>query len=133
MRRFHLWFSLASLIALMLGTAYQFNNTFMWLASTELFAQILRGVLIAVVVAQIITLPPRHIALRAATGFTALAAALYGINALFAPHSPVVDSFVFLQTAIGLGISALEYNPKEEQTPIILRRTPVSVPVSIDK
>lgn len=113
MRKFHLWFSLLLLGGLIAGSAYAPNNPLMWLASTSTTAQAMRVGLAALLLLQLVTVPPRHIALRLATGASALTACVAAIALLFSAQSPIVDVFALLQAGVALGIAALEYTPRE--------------------
>lgn len=124
MRKFHLWFSLICLLILGIGVYFMPDNPMFWLVSGEVSSQIMRGVLVAAVVIQLVTEPPRHIALRAVTGAVAALSAGYAFYTISLLGNPIFDTIIFLQTAIALTITALEL-PSEEPR-IISERTSAS-------
>lgn len=113
MRKFYLWFSLASLIFLGIGTHFTSDSILLAFAATSDTAQLIRLGLIAVIAGQLVTIPPRHPALRIATGLTALLATGYGINLFFSGYSPLLDVCVYMLVGVALGISALELSDED--------------------
>jgi len=113
MRRFNLWFSLIGLLSIMIGSYYAPDSPFFWLASTDVGAQMVRMGLVLMISVQLLTEPPRHMAIRILTGLTALATAVWAVHASTFMNTPIFDTVVLLQTAIALGISALEFTHDE--------------------
>lgn len=108
MRRFNLWFSLVVLLSMGIGSYYSPDGSFFWLASTDIGAQMVRMGLLLVISVQLFTEPPRHMAIRVLTGLIALATAAWALHASTFMNTPIFDTIVWLQTAIALGVSALE-------------------------
>jgi len=111
MRRFNLWFSLVVLLSMGIGSYYSPDGSFFWLASTDIGAQMVRMGLLLVISVQLFTEPPRHVAIRIFTGLTATA--VWAVYVSTFMNTPIFDSVVLLQTAIALGISALEFTGDE--------------------
>lgn len=128
MRKFYLWFSLISLLFLGLGTHFMGSNIIFAFAASNDTAQIMRLGLAAVIISQLVTIPPRHIALRVATGLTALMTAGYGMSLFFSGYSPLLDVCAYIMVGIALGISALElstedYNIRAAKYAVVIRPT----------
>lgn len=115
MKRFNLIFSLVALLAMGLGSTYAPNDSFFWLASVDTGTQAVRVFLIFMILVQLLTYPPRHMLVRLLTGATALTAAVWALHMSTFMNTPIYDTVILLQTAIALGISALE-RPLDEPT-----------------
>lgn len=122
MKRFNLIFSLCTLLVIGLGSYYVPENAFFWLASVDNGTQAVRAFLVVMVLAQLLTYPPRHLLLRLLTGITALTTVVWALRMSTFMNTPIFDTVVLLQTAIALGISALE-RPLEE--PAFVRVPPL--------
>lgn len=116
MRKFHLYFAIIALVSLLVGVAVNPDNPVLWLAGTDAAAQIIRGTAIILLGIQLITTPPRPTMLRAVTLIAALFSLGYGIYALGAPQSPILDAVVFIHAGLALAITALELQPKVQRT-----------------
>ena len=123
MKKSHLFLSASALIAMVLGVAFFKDGFFMAFASESLELQLVRIVLAAIVMSQLITNPPRHVAHRSLTGLTALITAI-GTLILFAIslNIGILDVVVFMHAAIALGITALEL-----EQPNIIYKLPAGV------
>lgn len=123
MKKSHLFLSASALIAMVLGVAFFKDGFFMAFASESLELQLVRIVLAAIVMSQLITNPPRHVAHRSLTGLTALITAI-GTLILFATslNIGILDVVVFMHAAIALGITALEL-----EQPNIIYKLPAGV------
>ncbi len=123
MKKSHLFLSASALIAIVLGVAFFKDGFFMAFASESLELQLVRIVLAAIVMSQLITNPPRHVAHRSLTGLTALITAI-GTLILFATslNIGILDVVVFMHAAIALGITALEL-----EQPNIIYKLPAGV------
>ena len=108
MRKFNLWFSLIALIVIGVGTYLSPGEGLFWLASPEMSAQIIRGGLAVFVILQLITEPPRHAVIRALTGVASMATAAWALHTTTMMTTPIFDTFLYIQAAIALGITALE-------------------------
>lgn len=108
---------------MVLGVAFFKDGFFMAFASESLELQLVRIVLAAIVMSQLITNPPRHVAHRSLTGLTALITAI-GTLILFAKslNIGILDVVVFMHAAIALGITALEL-----EQPNIIYKLPAGV------
>lgn len=124
MKRFYLWFSLVVLLAMGFGSHYTPDGSFFWLASSDLGAQALRIFLAMIVLVQLFTDPPRHLAVRALTGVVALTTALWALHVSTFMNTPIFDTVVLLQTAVALAIAALE-------RPVDLPQVARSIPLHI--
>lgn len=123
MKKSHLFLSASALIAMVLGVAFFKDGFFVAFASESLELQLVRIVLAAIVMSQLITNPPRHVAHRSLTGLTALITAI-GTLILFATslNIGILDVVVFMHAAIALGITALEL-----EQPNIIYKLPAGV------
>ena len=115
MKQFNLIFSLVALLAMGLGSYYAPNDSLFWLASVDAGTQAVRALLVFVILVQLLTYPPRHMLVRLLTGVTALTTAVWAQHMSTFMNTPIYDTIILLQTAIALGISALE-RPLDEPT-----------------
>lgn len=104
-----------------------FPNTFlMSLADTSHTYTFLRGAIIVLLLSILITNPPRSFALRAMIGSWSFLLAIQSVEVLFSYKLRLLDSLVFMEVAIILGIEALE----TKQIPVIKKPSPARrVPV----
>lgn len=113
MRKFNLWFSLIALLVVGIGVYLSPWQGVFWLASPDLSAQVVRGVLAFLVIVQLITEPPRHLIIRTLTGIASIGTAFWALHTATFMSTPIFDSLLFLQTAVALGITALELPSNE--------------------
>lgn len=116
MRQFHLGFSLIMLITLGFGSFYAPDGAFFWLASSDIMMQIVRIVLSLILLVFILTEPPRHMLVRSLAGLISLSTAAWAIHASTLMSTPIFDTVILLQTAIALGIAALEVSDLQSST-----------------
>ncbi len=110
MKKFHLCISLIALLGTMIGSIALSQNIFFALVDQSLQAQLLRGFLSCLMLAQLLTSPPRHALLRLFTGMTALVVSVGAMTSLLTVASTsVVDTVILWHAAIALGITALEF------------------------
>lgn len=108
MRKFHVTFAFVALTAVMLGSYFMPNTPALWLTSNDSVTQTVRLLLAVLLGAQLVTQPPRPFVLRGLTMAFALFAIGFGLHTLGGPNSPIVDTFLFMQTGVALAITALE-------------------------
>ncbi len=108
MRQFHLGFSLVMLITMGFGSYYMPDGAFFWLASGDAAMQLVRIALSLIILVFMLTEPPRHMLVRSLAGMIALATAAWALHASTLMNTPIFDTVILLQTAIALGIAALE-------------------------
>lgn len=120
MKRFNLWFSLVVLLAMGIGSYYAPDGSFFWLASVDMGAQVVRMVLILLLSVQLFTEPPRHLAVRLITGAAAIGTAVWALQVSTFMNTPIFDTVILLQTAIALGVSALELQGESEEVPQVV-------------
>lgn len=108
MRKFHVTFAFVALTAVLLGSYFAPDTPALWLTSSDASTQFLRLLLIVILGAQLVTTPPRALLLKGITMASALFAIGFGVYSLGGVTSPIVDTFLFLQTGIALAITAIE-------------------------
>ncbi len=124
MRQFHLGFSLVMLITMGLGSHYMPDGAFFWLASSDMTMQVVRIVLALVILVFMLTVPPRHVLVRSLAGLISLSTAAWALHASTLMSTPIFDTVLLLQTAIALGIAALEVPAPQ---PEVTHRVPIHV------
>lgn len=109
MKKTHIYISALALIASVLGATFFSSNIFFAFASTSFSMQIVRLALLGLVLAQVVTDPPRHPMLRTITGGGATVAVVSALGLLFSVSSVgILDIVVMLHAGVALGITALE-------------------------
>ena len=109
MKKSYLYISAGALTGTTLGAAFFASNIFFAFANTGITFQALRIALLAFVLAQLVTNPPRGTVLRVLTGLVATVTGIGTIAYLVGfANVGLLDVFVLLYTAIALGITALE-------------------------
>lgn len=98
--------------ALFIGAVYYPASPLMWLAGTTLKFEIARGIVMAALIAILVTTPPRAVWFRYVLGATSLVLGVGSIIMMFQYTLPIVDTVVFIESAIILGIEALEASYK---------------------
>lgn len=78
--------------------------------------QIVRIVLSLILSVFILTEPPRHMLVRSLAGLISLSTAAWAIHASTLMSTPIFDTVILLQTAIALGIAALEVSDLQSST-----------------
>ena len=115
MRRLLLLVFALSLCLLAYGTAYYPDYAAFWLASGEPIYQTVRLLLIAVLIIQFATHPPRNIYFRLLCGFIALSSATWAIQQSYVFHMMYLDTLSILGASIATAITALEIDYQEEK------------------
>jgi hypothetical protein len=118
--------SMLSLLILAVGTSLMPNNPVFWLATGDNFYQFARLALALVLGIQLVTHPPRHIALRIAAGMLAVTIGYWVIVETYASQMMWLDTLSLLSAAIATGITALELRPEdvsEEEYELPTRQT----------
>lgn len=88
------------------------NSTIMWLASTSINFAILRMTLMIVLVALLVTKPPRNVLLRVFIGFLSVGLASWSLASTYNNQMKFMDTLVILQTCISAGLIILERDYK---------------------
>ena len=115
MRRLLLLVFALSLCLLAYGTAYYPDYAAFWLASGEPIYQTVRLLLIAVLIIQFATHPPRNIYFRLLCGFIALSSATWAIQQSYVFHMMYLDTLSILGASIATAITALDIVYHEEK------------------
>jgi hypothetical protein len=102
------------------GSIYFPDTLFMSLADTSPTYLFLRGAIIVLLISILVTKPPRSLKLRAMIGAWSFLLAIQSIESLFSYELRLMDSLVFMEVAIILGIEALE----TRQIPVTKKHTP---------
>ena len=93
---------------LFVGSFYFPNDTIMWFANTTVHYQILRGILLAALLTVLLSHPPRALYFRWFIGGLSLGLLIVSISSIFTYSMNLLDMLVFIETAIVLGVEALE-------------------------
>lgn len=80
----------------------------MWFASTSVHYQIIRGILIASLLVVLFSHPPRALYFRWFIGGLSLGLIIIAIASVLTYSMNLLDMIVFIETAIILGVEALE-------------------------
>lgn len=97
--------------ALIAGSLLMPDNAGMWLASTSLAMNIMRGVIIGLMVGLLVTNPPRRREFRLLLGAVSLSFMMWAFGHLWYGSTMVIDSLLFLEAAVSFGLAALEGQP----------------------
>lgn len=116
MSKLILFLTFLVLTILLAGGLIAPNDPTMWLASSATGYMALRAILMVVIVALLITNPPRNKVFRAFVGFLATGLFVWAVTATYQNHMQFLDSASILAAAISMGIVALEFQPTVETT-----------------
>lgn len=110
---------LIAMTALLLAGSIWFpNEAIMWLASTTLFTNIVRGILIAVLLVILFTNPPRSPYIRGLFSLSSII--LFSLVMIQLQSSVFIfDMMMFSLASVIFAIEALEYNPEEGFEPSV--------------
>ena len=100
--------SFLSLGILCIGTAVAPDSSAFWLASNGTSFEVMRIVLMVVMLAQLVTKPPRHLIFRLLAGGLAGGVLVWVWNATYNYQMPFLDTLAFVAAALAVGITALE-------------------------
>lgn len=100
--------SVASVSFLAIGTNLAPNSPVFWLASAVSTYQIVRIGLVVLLLAQLLTRPPRHVILRFLTGAMAMAVGIWTLQQTYLYQMPALDTLAFMTASLAMGITALE-------------------------
>ena len=100
--------SCSCLLLLLFGTAAFPDSPGFWLASAAPSYEHVRSLLAFVLLVQLVTRPPRHLAFRVACGIVAAAVATWAIQETYAAQMLLLDSLSLLAAATAIGVTALE-------------------------
>lgn len=100
--------TLLGVLGLAAGSVYSPDTLLMSLADTGPLYAVLRGIIAVLLVALLVTDPPRSHALRLAIGIWGVVLAGLSLQLLFAYQLHLLDAIVFMEVAIIFGIEALE-------------------------
>jgi hypothetical protein len=106
--------SLLFAVLLIFGSTLTPGSTLMSLASTAAAVDAVRGVLVAAMIALLLTRPPRHWLFRACLGVIAVVFAVITCSLFVGSSMHVLDMLLFAEAAIAFGLAALEIEPEEE-------------------
>lgn len=112
MGRTVLLLSFISVIFLIGGTLIAPQSSMFWLASHAINYQYLRAILGFVLIFQFMSRPPRQFWFRLFSGLVAITIGGWAIVATYTFHMQFLDSLLFLQTAVAIGMTALEHKSR---------------------
>jgi hypothetical protein len=110
-------------LALIAGSMFIPTSFVMVLASTSLVANIARGIVVALMIALIVTNPPRSEVFRTILGTASFGFAYWALMHTLSGTIQLADSVLYLVAAIAFAIEALEINYVEELPPKIKAKT----------
>lgn len=100
--------SMVGLLFLGIGTATRPDDFMFWLASGELLHQQVRGIIFFILLLQVFTNAPRHLAFRLIAGTVAIVTVGWSVLATNNFTMPLLDTMVFLMGSIAILVTALE-------------------------
>ena len=100
------------------------NSPVMWLASSSVNFAFLRMVLMLVLVALLVTKPPRNIVFRICVGFLSVGLVSWSLVSTYNNQMMLLDTLVILQTCISAGLIILERDYKGIQEFVTLPALP---------
>ena len=98
---------------LLVGGVYFASSPLMWFAATGNEYHVIRGVILALLVALFLSRPPRSLFFRALLGMSAALVLSIPLVGVLTYQVGLVDAVVFIEVGIILGIEALEYQEKK--------------------
>lgn len=103
-------FSAINIAILELGSLFFPDRSFMWLAGTTLPYNILRAVILALLIALLVTKPPRNFYLRLTVGIMSIGVITTVLYLTFGTDStmPVLDSLTLAAASVAMGLMAIE-------------------------
>ncbi len=113
----------AILALLAFGTQNDPNSSMFWLASSATGYQVVRGGLMAVLLLQIVTNPPRYMVFRATSMIIASSVAIFSLQATYANHMLLLDALSLLASSVAIAVTALERKGSIFAKPAVLRTT----------
>jgi hypothetical protein len=84
------------------------NNSVVWLASTAPAFSLVRIAMMAVLLALLVTNPPRSIILRIVIGLFSIGLISWALRSTYDYHMKLLDTFSLLEVGLSAGISVLE-------------------------
>lgn len=96
------------LFGLSLGAHYAPNDPTFWLVSGSPLYMALRLVLALVIIAQLVTKPPRKLWFRLLAGSLALTVAVWTVMETYNYQMMATDTLLFMMASISVGLTALE-------------------------
>jgi hypothetical protein len=108
-----LFLSFIGLLFLIVGSILFPGSSVMWLASTAVPANILRIILSVVVVALLVTEPPRDTVFRMLVAYLAVGTGIWGAVAGYNNTIPLLDSASLLLASLSMGAVALEFRSND--------------------
>lgn len=108
MGKFIISLSLISLLLLLAGSLLIPSSPFMWLASTSITYNVIRAILAVILLALLVTVPPRHIVLRTLVGMSAVVTLCWALIAISHSHMLILDGLSLISASLSMGMVALE-------------------------
>jgi hypothetical protein len=118
MSKLILWLSFIAVALLFACSLISPASPALWLASTATNYMIIRGVLMVMLLALIMSDPPRYVWFRVFVGFVSIGLAAWSLSSTYQNIMPILDGAAFLVASIAMGIAALEfrlYNDRSEE------------------
>ena len=103
-----IFLSLVILLAMSIGANVAPQNPVFWLASVATAYQHVREVLIAILLTQLVTRPPRHVWFRLLSGGTAIIAIAWAIQQNYTYSMLPLDTLSIIGASVAILITALE-------------------------
>jgi hypothetical protein len=110
-----IFLSLVSLVILQVGSMVLATSPIMWLASATVPYEVVRGVLAILLLALLVTHPPRQVALRTLVGLTAAGVLVSALWLTYANQMLLLDSLSMSAAGVSMAIAAFELNDSEQQ------------------
>jgi len=114
MSKLILFLSFLSLTFLFIGGLLFPGNSTMWLAADGTGYAILRLTMMIVLLALLITNPPRNISFRIFVGFLSTGLGVWALTSTYQNNMQVLDGASIMLASISMAIAALEYNYEPE-------------------
>jgi hypothetical protein len=111
MGKFIMLMSLLAIAILSVGTMLAPQSPAFWLAGSSAAVDNVRQILGLLLVAHLVTSPPRHLWLRFVSGTVAALIAVWTMQQTWNYHLELLDSLSFLAASLAIVIAALERKP----------------------
>lgn len=108
--------SVINLTVLEIGSLLFPDHSFMWLAGSSPAYVVLRAVVIGLLIALLLTHPPRNFYFRLAVGLTAIGVLFTVLVMTFGVDGtmPILDSLTLAAASVAMGLMAIEVSNEED-------------------
>lgn len=111
-----LWLSFIGIGILLLVSLVAPDNPMVWLANTSASYNQLRFGMLAVLLALLVTNPPRNIYFRAFVGLLSLGVVSWTLSQTYQNHMELLDTLSILEVGISAGITVMEPDLESQRT-----------------